>query len=375
MNVLVIPTWYPSGKDKLMGAYHKDFTNALNKNGIKADMLYIERERLSKPLKYLFLKKKYIENESNYKVYKYRMLNYGPINFDLEIKKYTKKLLKAVQEYIKINGKPDILHAQVILPAGYATYVVGKKLNIPVVITEHCGNLERFFKEPLNKYTNQMINNVTFTTVSNYMQKIVLKYIDKCDVLPNLVDIDNFTNYGKRVINDRFNLVSLSALREGKKIDNIFKAIKKININVHLDVIGDGFYEKYYKDQAKKLNLNDKVTFLGRLNKKEISKVFKNEHALIISSDLESFAIPGIEALSSGIPVIATKCLGPEEYIDKNNGVLCDKDDIDSLANAIIYLYKNYDKYDSSYLRESVTKFSEKEVINKAKQIYMEALK
>ena len=57
MKVLVIPTWYPSGEDKLMGAYHKDFTNALNKNGIKADMLYIERERLSKPLKYLFLKK------------------------------------------------------------------------------------------------------------------------------------------------------------------------------------------------------------------------------------------------------------------------------------------------------------------------------
>ena len=32
MKVLVIPTWYPSGEDKLMGAYHKDFTEALNKN-------------------------------------------------------------------------------------------------------------------------------------------------------------------------------------------------------------------------------------------------------------------------------------------------------------------------------------------------------
>ena len=180
----------------------------------------------------------------------------------------------------------------------------------------------------------------------------------------------------KRKIENRFNLVSLCALREGKKIDNIFKAIKKIDdINIHLDVIGDGFYEKYYKDECKKLGLNDKVNFLGRLDKVEISKMFKHEHALVISSELESFAIPGIEALASGIPVVATKCLGPEEYINDKNGVLCEKNDVDSLKNAIIYMYNNYDKYDADYLRESVSMFSEEEVIKKAKSIYEEMVK
>ena len=221
-----------------------------------------------------------------------------------------------------------------------------------------------------------MINNVEFTTVSKYMQDIALKYVPKCEVLPNLVDIDNYTNNGKRKIENRFNLVSLCALREGKKIDNIFKAIKKIDdINIHLDVIGDGFYEKYYKDECKKLNLDNKVNFLGRLDKKEISKIFAHEHALIISSELESFAIPGIEALASGIPVIATKCLGPEEYIDSQNGILCEKNNIDSLVKSIRYMYENYNMYDSTYLRESVYRFSEKEVVSKAKQIYEEMLK
>ena len=42
MRVLVIPTWYPSGEDKLMGIYHKEFTSALNKNGIPADILFID---------------------------------------------------------------------------------------------------------------------------------------------------------------------------------------------------------------------------------------------------------------------------------------------------------------------------------------------
>ena len=45
MKVLVIPTWYPNGEDKLMGVYHKEFTYALNSYGVKADMLFIDRQR------------------------------------------------------------------------------------------------------------------------------------------------------------------------------------------------------------------------------------------------------------------------------------------------------------------------------------------
>lgn len=374
MKVLVIPTWYPSGEDKLMGNYHKEFTENLNKNNIQADMLYIDRQRLTKPIKYLFMKKKEIEQESNYKVYKYRILNLSPINFDLALKNYTKKLLKAVKEYIKINGKPDILHAQVTIPAGYATYIVGKKLNIKVVITEHGGKIERYFREPINKYTNQLINKVTYSCVSSYMQKEALKYMDKCYCLPNQVDTSNYQNHGKRKIKKTFNLVSVCALREGKNIDNIFKAIKQINnINVHLDVIGDGFYEEYYKNKCQELNMNDKVTFLGRKTKQEINEIFKEEHALIISSELESFAIPGIEALASGMPVISTKCLGPEEYINEKNGILCEVNNIESLKNAIIKLYENYEKYDPEELRKSILKFSNKTVAQTALKIYKEA--
>ena len=55
MNVLVIPSWYPSGKDKLMGIYHKEFCEALVSKNINVNMLFIERERLNNPIKYLFV--------------------------------------------------------------------------------------------------------------------------------------------------------------------------------------------------------------------------------------------------------------------------------------------------------------------------------
>ena len=56
MKVLIIPTWYPSGKDKLIGIYHKEFCESLNNNGISANMLYIDVQPLSHPFKYLFNK-------------------------------------------------------------------------------------------------------------------------------------------------------------------------------------------------------------------------------------------------------------------------------------------------------------------------------
>lgn len=380
MKVLVIPTWYPTGKDKLMGNYHKEFTEALNAYGIKADMLFIERERLSKPFKYLFSKKKSIDKENNYEVYKYKMLNLGPLSFNLQQHFYVRKLEKAYKEYMKSHGVPDIIHAQVTVPAGYAACKIGKKYHVPVIVTEHCARLERFFDEsPFKEYGNFVLDNAIFSVVSNYMKKYVLTKNKECYVIPNLVDTETFANNKKRVVNKNFNLVSVCALREGKRIENIFGAMNiLINQgikNIHLDVIGDGFLEEYYKEECNKLNLNKYVNFLGRKTKQEISKILEHENALVISSDIESFAIPGIEALASGIPVISTKCLGPEEYIDEKCGVLCKVNDIEDLAKAIKKVIENYDTYDPLYLNSVADKFSGKQVIKNTEKIYKKVIK
>ena len=176
MKVLVVPTWYPSGEDKLMGNYHKEFTEALNENGIEANMLFIDRQRSSKPFKYLLMKKKIIEQEKNYKVYKYRILNYSFVNFEFALKKYVRKTEKALKDYISKNGKPDIIHAHVTIPAGYACAIAGKKLGIPVVVTEHCSSYENFFKDSLEKYGKYVLENTCYSTVSGYMQKEISKY-------------------------------------------------------------------------------------------------------------------------------------------------------------------------------------------------------
>ena len=379
MKVLVVPTWYPNGKDKLMGVYHKEFTEALNRNGIKADMLYIDRQRLSKPLKYLFMKKRVIINEVNYKVYINKMLDISKISFKLQIKNYINKLEKLIKMYISLNGKPDIIHAQVLFPAGYACSVIGEKYDIPVIVTEHYSGYEKFFKEEKYKeYSSYVLNNAIYTTVSNYMKENVSKYTKvKCYVLPNLVDTKPFLNNVKRTKEKTFKLVSVSALRKGKRLDIVFRALKILvdkNIDIHLDIVGDGFYEDIFKKDCQELGLDDYVTFLGRKNKREIAEILKNENALIIGSEIETFCIPGVEAMASGIPIVSTDCLGPSEYVDKNVGNLCKVNNPEDMAEKIEDLINRYDSFDSEYIREKANIYGEEAVVKTALSLYERAI-
>ena len=80
MKVLVIPSWYPEGKDKLLGIYHKEYCHGLSKNGFDIDMLYISRIGLRDIFKYICMKKLEIDNENGYNVYKLKMLSLEKIN-------------------------------------------------------------------------------------------------------------------------------------------------------------------------------------------------------------------------------------------------------------------------------------------------------
>ena len=91
MHILVIPTWYPNGDDKLIGIYHKEFcANLAKRKDIKVNMLYIYRQKLSDAFKYVFMSKNEIIDEGNYKTYMRKNLDVRRINYDLQDRKSTR---------------------------------------------------------------------------------------------------------------------------------------------------------------------------------------------------------------------------------------------------------------------------------------------
>ena len=380
MNILVIPSWYPNGLDQLMGIYHKEFCEALAmSNNIRVNMLFIERERLNNPLKFLFMPKHKKISEKNYYVHITRMLNRERLNYKWQIHSYVKVLDHAFKAYLKENPKPDVIHAMVTIPAGYAACVLGKKYNIPVVITEHASYAKTLFEGKNKPFGLYALNNARyFTTVSKYMLEEIPNSNTPKDVLPNLVDTNFFKLPHKKV--SGLKLIQVCAFRKGKRIEDMLKALKiivdkKEIKDISLTIVGDGYLKDYYQNTCHELGLDAYVNFVGRKTKKEIATILNEHNIFVITSDKETFCIPGIEALASGMPIVSTKCLGPEEYIDEKNGKLINVGDIEALANAIIEVYKNLDQYDISYLRATAERYSPKNITNKALKIYKEVIK
>ena len=94
LHVLVIPTWYPNGEDKLIGVYHKLFSTALAEYGVKTNMLYVDRQGLSSLPKYPTMQKLYEESNTGYVTYCRRMLDVFKFSADAQLNAYCRTVEK-----------------------------------------------------------------------------------------------------------------------------------------------------------------------------------------------------------------------------------------------------------------------------------------
>ncbi len=378
LHVLVVPSWYPNGVDKLMGQYHIDFCEALSSlDNVKVNMLYVYRHGLSMAKDYFFGKKEFEDKFDKFSCFGRKMLDVSKFSFDMQMKSYAKLLYKAYKKYEKIHGKPDVLHAQVALPSGYACVMLSKKINVPVIMTEHFSGYLRFFDCQNKKYNDIVMKEAKITCVSSFM---VEEYKEKgvnADVLPNVVECKTFDKTREKRPEGRYNLVSLCAMRPGKRLENIIEAIKTLKEEIpaiHYTAIGDGELLEYYKKYANDSGLSEYVSFVGRKNHDEIAEIFTKMDCMLIPSDVETFAIPAVEAMAAGIPVVATKTQGPKMFLDDTCSIMCEIDDVKDLTRAIGEMYENLDNFDSEKLKATAKKFDSTEVARLSYKYYMEII-
>jgi glycosyltransferase involved in cell wall biosynthesis len=165
-------------------------------------------------------------------------------------------------------------------------------------------------------------------------------------------------------------------MTEKKGIDILLKALNKIVYNygykdVFLHLVGDGPKRNEYEKLAKNLRITNYCKFYGLVSNDEIPSMLSSCNALIISSRIETFGVVGIEAMAAGLPVIATICGGPEDYVKDFNGVLVEKENVDELAKGMLYVKNNYNKYNSKMIKKyAYENFSKEAVTKKLIKIY-----
>ncbi len=142
--------------------------------------------------------------------------------------------------------------------------------------------------------------------------------------------------------------------------------------DVRLALIGDGLMRAELEKKAQELQIDGRVTFLGKLRHEQIPKWMAASDMLCLSSRREGCPNVVLEALASGRPVVAARVGGVPEILDDKSGVIVDPENPKALAEGLKAALDR--EWDPEKLRGSVQFLSWRQVGNFYYQSLIEAL-
>jgi glycosyltransferase involved in cell wall biosynthesis len=121
-----------------------------------------------------------------------------------------------------------------------------------------------------------------------------------------------------------------------------FRALPPSLENVHLITAGSGRPPQEYWKKVEALGLSAKVRHVHRPETSDLVKLYQNALAFALSSDEEGLGVVILEAMACGIPVVATRCGGPDGIIaDGKDGFLVSLDDPAAMSDRLNLLCMN----------------------------------
>jgi len=215
---------------------------------------------------------------------------------------------------------------------------------------------------------------------SEYMRNNVVFWYrlnrDKVVVIPNGVDLKVFAGSNDRILLEGDpSVLYVGHFARLKGVDILIRAIAKLRIelpNIKLHLVGRGNVPAFAL-LAKKEGIEKHVVFHGWVEQSTLSSYYKSADICVFPSRHEGFGLVILEAMASGIPVIASDIPTFREIIsDGSDGRLFKSEDADSLSKEIIALYQD------PYLRkelsrnafEKATKYSWENIADKYISLY-----
>ena len=248
----------------------------------------------------------------------------------------------------KILPKYDIVHAHWLIPQGIVQSFFKHK---PYIVTGHGGDVTSLNKGLFRRLKIRCLKNASHVTVvSEHLKKRVQELGP--GINPSVISMGvNTKNFGQqyRISNyfgqgDKKVVLFVGRLAEKKGVTYLIEAMKQID--AVLVIVGDGPLKGELQSQAKQLEGN-KVQFLGGKTHEELKTIYASSDIFAAPSvtakdgDQEGFGLVMLEAMASGLPVVANDSGGISQLIENGvNGLLCAEkciwqlvDNISSLLN------------------------------------------
>lgn len=282
------------------------------------------------------------------------------------IRAYNAKLEGWIAAYCSNNlGKPFFvsIHAQY---DGYRKLVKSKDFKKYLLLQYSRKFIEPYVLKNANKITG------VYKIIEPYVYDIIKK---KPEILYNKVDLKRFTPKIKKTLTEKPLILSVSRLSSQKNHHILIKSVK--DIDVHLQIIGDGELSKELQELVKELDIENKVSFIKSVPNNEIQNYYQSADIFALAYDpkIEGVPIPVLEALASGMPIVISK---PVQGLSDGLEECAAFADLEpnSFKEQFLRILDN-EKYREKLCKNAITKsgnFNFDKIENREKEIYQELI-
>jgi len=293
--------------------------------------------------------------------------------------------VKALIILRKIN--PDMVHAQNIIMGGIG-FLSRKFLRKPYIVWGQGSDvyLPWLFKKEVSKTVLKNANAVIALTED--MKREIKKICDRnIFVIPNGIDLKKFENLSRKearsklqIEEDEKIIIFVGTLRSVKGVKHLIQAMVAIgreDTRAKLMLVGNGKERPGLEELVKELVLERQVSFIGRAPNEDVPEYMVASDVFVLPSLSESFGIVNLEAMASGLPIVASKVGGlPEIVRDGKNGFLVEPKNPEQIAEKVLLLLGNDElrRSISEINKEKAKDYSWERVADRLEKVYSEVL-
>lgn len=372
MKIMMVASWYPSEDNPLNGCFFQERARAWARLGCDVSVAVADvRLRLGN-------RKEGISfcQEQGVKEYRFLKRNLTPFWEEGIARQQISMIRKIYDQICRESGKPDLIHLESARCA-FAAVELSRKENIPLTYTEHYSGI-------LNSKTGSFC----YTTmrravdaaehiflISSAMRNKLNPPDGKWSMLPNTVD---FSNYSVSEPEGPFTFCTMGGLRKIKGYDLLLHAFAQVHEefpDCRLVIGGKGEEREALTALCEELSIANYVQFYGAVEKNDKNRFFKGKAAFVSSSRTETFAIVVVEAFACGIPVVATRCGGPEDLVNESNGYLVEKESVTALVEGMKKMITNRHQFCPQKIRnDAYALYSEELQVKKQLEMFAQII-
>lgn len=296
--------------------------------------------------------------------------------------------IRAVADRLHEARPFRLIHAHFIFPDGVLAARLGKRYGIPVVCTE--GAPWRPWFDDYGGVREQVFAALDgirhVLPVSTWLERNIREVAGdraRTRVVPNVVD-DRLFHPDAGVARDPDQALFVGVIRRVKGLDVLVRALALLRDrlpSLRLLVVGGAIYRSYQRDEDEvrrlvaELGLQDRIRFAGQSEPAQVVAAMRSSAFLVVPSRRETFSSVTAEAVACGIPVVATRCGGPEDIVTPGNGLLVPNEDPEALAEAIAAMRARSGDYDPRVLHDDVvSRFGARAAAGRLRALYGELL-